>query len=156
MVFFKNPSNDLLDYALLTDLYPNGLSIAWQLIQIFVMSVAEILFSISGIAFAFSQAPASMKSACQALWFIAVAFGNLIVVIVAESRSIENQVYEYILFAAIMAVGTVVFFFITIFYKYRDDNVPAVEAAKQKGEETKHGHVNNASPNNDDDNILVL
>ncbi len=44
-----------IEYILLTDVYPNGLSLFWQLIQIFVMTVGEIMFSISGLSFAYSQ-----------------------------------------------------------------------------------------------------
>ena len=38
------------------------------------------------------QAPPSMKSCVQAAWLLTVAFGNLIVVIVAESHFIKSQV----------------------------------------------------------------
>lgn len=44
-----------IDFLLLTDIYPNNLSIFWQVIQIFVMTVGEIMFSISGLTFAYSQ-----------------------------------------------------------------------------------------------------
>lgn len=33
-----------------------------------------------------------MKSMCQAAWLLTVAFGNLVVVIVAESSAFESQV----------------------------------------------------------------
>ena len=38
------------------------------------------------------QAPVSMKAVCQAAWLWTVAFGNLIVIIIAEGRIFENQV----------------------------------------------------------------
>lgn len=40
----------------------------------------------------FSQAPASMKSVVQAAWLLTVAFGNLIVVIVADLEIFKYQV----------------------------------------------------------------
>lgn len=70
IILFGNSINNNLDYVLLTDIYPTQIHIAWQVIQILVISIGEVLFSISGIAFAYSQAPISMKSACQALWYI--------------------------------------------------------------------------------------
>lgn len=85
-ILFKNPTSNQLDYVLLTDIYPNGLSIVWQFIQIFVMSLAEILLAISSLSFAFSQAPKTMKPTCLTLRFIAVSLGDLIVLIAAEVR----------------------------------------------------------------------
>lgn len=86
VVLFTNPSTNQLDYVILTDLQPNGLSIVWQFIQIFVMSLAEILLAISSLAFAFSQAPKTMKPTCLTLRYIAVSLGDLIVLIAAEAR----------------------------------------------------------------------
>lgn len=88
LLFFQNPTNNQLDYAILTDYYPNGFSIVWQFIQIFVMSLAEILLAISSLAFAFSQAPKTMKPTCLTLRYIAVSLGDLIVLIAAEARYI--------------------------------------------------------------------
>lgn len=44
------------------------------------------MFSISGLSFAYAEAPQSMKSVISATWLLTVAFGNLIVVIIAELR----------------------------------------------------------------------
>ncbi len=44
------------------------------------------------IVIVYSQAPPSMKSLSQAAWLLTVAFGNLVVVIVAESSLFSNQV----------------------------------------------------------------
>ena len=59
-----------------------------------------------------------MKSVCLAAWYLTIAFGNLIVVIVAESKAIDDQVYEYVFFAGLLAVATLIFFFLSYFYKY--------------------------------------
>ena len=40
------------------------------------------------------QAPVSMKAVCQAAWLWTVAFGNLIVIIIAESSIFANQVSD--------------------------------------------------------------
>lgn len=121
--FYANPLNATkLEYLFLTDVHPNGLHIAWQLIQIFVMTVGEIMFSISGISFAYSQAPHSMKSVLQAMWCMTVAFGNLIVVIIAEAKIFENQVYEYLLYVGLLALATIVFAVLSFMYKYVDEH----------------------------------
>ena len=50
------------------------------------------MFSITGLEFAYSQAPVSMKAMCQAAWLLTVAFGNLVVIIVAESSIFADRV----------------------------------------------------------------
>jgi len=121
VILFENPINNQLDYVSLTDIYQNGVHLGWQLIQILVVSLGEIMFSISGISFAYSQAPASMKSVMQSLWYMTIAIGNLIVIIVAESRFIKSQVYEYIFFAGLLGLATIVFLALSYFYKYTDE-----------------------------------
>jgi hypothetical protein len=115
---FRNIESGSIELIFLEDVKPNGIHLVWQLIQIFVMTVGEIMFSISGLSFAYSQAPATMKSVLQSLWLLTVAFGNLIVVVVAESRITDNQVYEYLFFAAMLTVATIVFIILSYFYKY--------------------------------------
>ena len=119
VILFPSAKNSsTLDYVFLTDVYPNGIHIAWQIIQIFVMTMGELMFAISGLSFAYSQAPAQMKSVIQATWLLTVAFGNLIVVFVAETKFIKNQVYEYLLFSGLLAIATFIFMILSWFYKY--------------------------------------
>lgn len=54
--------------------------------------MGEVMFSITGLEFSFTQAPASMKSILAAIWLITVAIGNLIVVFFAKLRLFEEQV----------------------------------------------------------------
>ena len=44
---------------------PNTIHIFWLLPQYFVVTVGEILFSITSLEFAYTQAPKSMKSVLQ-------------------------------------------------------------------------------------------
>ncbi|VDK68669.1 unnamed protein product, partial [Anisakis simplex] len=55
----------------------NDVSILLQLPQYVVISAAEVLFSITGLEFAYNQAAVSMKSVVQALWLLTVAFGDI-------------------------------------------------------------------------------
>jgi len=94
--------------------------IAWQLPQIIIMTAAEIMFSITSLEFAFTQAPTSMKSLLAAVNLLTVAFGNLIVVVVSEVRFFENQAYEYLLFAGLMVIDMLIFILISFRYKYKN------------------------------------
>ena len=151
-LLFKNEVEDQarLDFIVLTDTYPNGISLLWQLIQIFVMTIGEILFSISGLAFAYSQAPVTMKSVLQSVWQMTVAFGNLIVVIIAEAKFVDNQVYEYIIFAGLLGVATIIFGILAFFYKYSDPKEHTKEKEEEKMQEALQAGVENPDYIGDD------
>ena len=60
--------------------------------QYAIITIGEVMLSITGLEFSYSQAPTSMKSVVQAAWLLTVAFGNVIVVIVAETRAFDSRV----------------------------------------------------------------
>ncbi|KAI1698890.1 POT family domain-containing protein [Ditylenchus destructor] len=55
---------------------PNSVSILWQLPQLATLTVAEILFCVTGFEFVYSQSPASLKSVARALWLVSNAIGD--------------------------------------------------------------------------------
>jgi solute carrier family 15 oligopeptide transporter 1 len=57
----------------------NSVSILWQIPQIAIITAAEILFSITGLEFAYSQAAPSMKSVVQAFWLLTTSTGNMLI-----------------------------------------------------------------------------
>ncbi|MFV1998635.1 MAG: POT family MFS transporter, partial [Acidiferrobacterales bacterium] len=52
-------------------------SIAWQLWAYLLLTSAEIMISITGIEFSYTQAPKSMKAVVMALWLFFISLGNL-------------------------------------------------------------------------------
>ena len=120
-IFYNTPNG--LKLIKLIDIYGNQINFLYQLIQYFILTSAEIMFSVSGLSFAYSQAPESMKSVLQAAWLLTVAFGNLIVVIIAEANFLPNQVYEYILFAALIFIFAIVFALMSFFYVYKESSI---------------------------------
>ena len=99
----------LLKHTLTT---PNIVHMLWLLPQIIIITVGEIMFSITGIEFAYSQAPESMKSVVQALWLWTTAFGNVIVIFVAEAKAFDNRASEFFMFACLMLVDMALFIFL--------------------------------------------
>eukprot|EP00092_Neocalanus_flemingeri_P007656 GFUD01008266.1.p1 GENE.GFUD01008266.1~~GFUD01008266.1.p1 ORF type:complete len:713 (-),score=214.65 GFUD01008266.1:317-2455(-) len=88
---------------------PNSIHILWLFPQYFVITVGEIMFSVTGLEFSYSQAPESMKSVLQAAWLLTVAFGNIIVIIVAEAKAFNDQASEFFMFACLMLVDMGIF-----------------------------------------------
>ncbi|XP_055915649.1 peptide transporter family 1 isoform X1 [Eupeodes corollae] len=101
---------------------PNSVNILLLIPQYVVMTLGEVMFSVTGIEFSYSQAPVSMKSVLQACWLLTVAFGNVIVVIIAELKLFESQAFEFFLFAGLMFIDMIAFMFLAYAYKPNDPN----------------------------------
>eukprot|EP00300_Choanocystis_sp_HF-7_P025389 c27208_g1_i1.p3 GENE.c27208_g1_i1~~c27208_g1_i1.p3 ORF type:complete len:218 (+),score=52.28 c27208_g1_i1:1-654(+) len=86
-------------------------SMWWQLPQYIVITAAEVLFSVSGLEFAYSQAPQSLKGVVSASWLLTIAVANLFVAAVAEVR-LGTQTVEYLLYAALVAANTCFFVYL--------------------------------------------
>ncbi len=51
-------------------------SVGWQLLAYAILTAAEVMVSITGLEFAYTQAPNKMKSFIMAFWLLAVSLGN--------------------------------------------------------------------------------
>ncbi|KAF7669989.1 hypothetical protein LDENG_00090340 [Lucifuga dentata] len=101
------------------DINPNTIHMAWQIPQYFLITSGEVVFSVTGLEFAYSQAPSNMKSVLQAGWLLTVAVGNIIVLIVAGEAKLPAQ-WEYLLFAFLLVLVCIVFSIMAYFYTYID------------------------------------
>jgi POT family proton-dependent oligopeptide transporter len=70
------------------------LSIWWQLIPYGVMTAAEVLISTTGLEFAFTVAPARLKSTIMSFWLLTVAFGNMLAAQVTALNKVKNAAGE--------------------------------------------------------------
>jgi len=61
------------------------LSIVWQILPYLLLTAGEVLVSATGLEFAYSQAPKSMKGVIMSFWSLAVTVGNLWVLLVDET-----------------------------------------------------------------------
>ena len=93
------------------------MSMLWLFPQYIVMTLGEVMYSVTGLHFSFSQAPESMKSVLMGCWHLTIAFGNLIVIIIAEADFFDRQQFEFFLFAGLMFVDMFLFSILAYFYK---------------------------------------
>jgi POT family proton-dependent oligopeptide transporter len=105
------------------------LFVAWQLPQYFLLSCGEVLVSITGLEFAYSQAPESMKSVVMAGWLLTTAIGNIIVAVIAEGEIFGDQAIEFFFFAGLMMVFLVIFMLFVRTYQYVEDSKKEEEGA---------------------------
>ncbi|XP_028177240.1 peptide transporter family 1-like isoform X1 [Ostrinia furnacalis] len=113
----------------------NSVHILWLVPQYVVMTMGEVMFSVTGLEFSFTQAPASMKSVLQSVWLLTVAFGNLIVVLIVEGNFLDAQWKEFFLFAGLMLIDMFIFTAMAFRYKYvklqsSTEALPQVEEIK--------------------------
>ncbi|KAI6226264.1 Peptide transporter family 1 [Aphelenchoides fujianensis] len=87
----------------------NGVSVLWQVPQIVVITAAEILFSITGFVFAYTQAPPSMKSVVGALWLLSIGIGDTCIVVFTLLFQDVNPAIVFFVYAALMLVVIVLF-----------------------------------------------
>jgi proton-dependent oligopeptide transporter, POT family len=83
-----------------------------------VLTLAEVMVSVTGLEFAYSQAPKRMKSLLMGLWLLTVSFGNLLVAAFARLEHMP-RVQFFWTFAGLMAVAACVFALRAALYEYR-------------------------------------
>ncbi|XP_074995719.1 solute carrier family 15 member 1 [Calonectris borealis] len=115
-------SANTLNVTYSEDIPPNTVHMAWQIPQYFILTLAEVVFSVTGLEFSYSQAPSNMKAVLQAGWLLTVAVGNIIVLIVAGASKLSEQWAEYVLFAALLLAVCIIFAVMAYFYTYIDPN----------------------------------
>ena len=86
------------------------LNVAWQLIAFTILTAAEVLVSITGLEFAYTQAPRSMKSTLMSLWLLTIAAGNFLTATLSMVNPFQGRgAMEFFFYAGLMFVVAVMF-----------------------------------------------
>ncbi|XP_056636577.1 peptide transporter family 1-like isoform X3 [Diorhabda sublineata] len=125
-----------MSYLIVTE--PNSIHMAWLLPQYFIITAAEIMFSITGLEFSYTQAPVTMKSLLQACFLLTTAFGNLIIVIVESAKIFEKQSNDFFLYTGLMVADMLLFTYMATKYRYinneqSETTTEISELSSQKG-----------------------
>ncbi len=96
------------------------LSIGWQLIPYGLMTLSEVLVSVTGLEFAYTQAPKRMKSIVMSFWLLCVSFGNWGVSLLAHSFEGWPLSKAFWVFAFLMFGAGVLFTIRARFYTYKE------------------------------------
>jgi len=119
-----------------------------QVPQYVVLTASEVMLSVTGLEFAYSQSPQSMKSVLQAIWTMTMGFGDLIVMIISLAGELDTTMAMF-LYAGMMIIVSIIFSIQGWFYTYLDfsgkddtkpptplDAVPEGEGAMSKCDST--------------------
>jgi proton-dependent oligopeptide transporter, POT family len=97
---------------------PGSVWFGWQLVSYVIVTLGEVLVSITGLEFAYSQAPRRMKSTIMGFWLLTISLGNVLVSIISLIKL--PLATSFWLFAALMAGAGVLFGVRASFYKTRE------------------------------------
>ncbi|KAM4683487.1 solute carrier family 15 member 1 [Amazona ochrocephala] len=136
-IIINECTDDNLGIIYSEDIAPNTVHMAWQIPQYFLLTCAEVVFSVTGLEFSYSQAPSNMKAVLQAGWLLTVAVGNIIVLIVAGASKLSEQWAEYVLFAALLLAVCIIFAVMAYFYTYTDPSEVEAQLDEEEKEQVK-------------------
>eukprot|EP00993_Chasmostoma_nieuportense_P007145 NODE_786_length_1869_cov_67.121699_g733_i0.p1 GENE.NODE_786_length_1869_cov_67.121699_g733_i0~~NODE_786_length_1869_cov_67.121699_g733_i0.p1 ORF type:complete len:562 (+),score=152.67 NODE_786_length_1869_cov_67.121699_g733_i0:98-1783(+) len=110
----------------------HSVSILWQAPQWALLSCAEILVSVTGLEFAYSGAPACMKSAVAALWLLTVwvgdtFFGTFYPVLSSYLPTATKMAQQYFVLGGLSLVPFLIFVYLMLTYKDDDKEDPYEE-----------------------------
>ena len=94
-------------------------SVLWQFFPYLIMTQSEIMISITGLEFAYTQAPPRMKSTIMGFWLLTVALGNKLVAVITRVSDMELN-HLFWLFAGLMALAAILFGIRASLYTYQD------------------------------------
>jgi POT family proton-dependent oligopeptide transporter len=109
-------------------------SIVWQLAAYVVITSAEVMVSVTGLEFSYTQAPPEMKSFVMSMWLLAVSVGNFFTMLVNKviqnpDGSVKLKGADYYWFFTYLMLGAaVLFIFVAWFYRektYIQEEQPA-------------------------------
>lgn len=109
--------------------------IGWQVIPYLVITLAEVMVSITGLEFAYSQAPKRMKSVIMGFWLFNVSLGNVLVAVIAKLPDMEAELFFWV-FAGLMFVAGTLFGLRAKFYTYKDYTQDGEEPGDKETAET--------------------
>jgi POT family proton-dependent oligopeptide transporter len=99
----------------------SNVNVMWQFFPYLVITMAEVMISITGLEFAYTQAPRAMKSSVMSIWLLTVFFGNLITAYVAKINFFPIASTGYFLFfATLMGIFALIFWYMGSKYKVKN------------------------------------
>ncbi|CAB3407107.1 unnamed protein product [Caenorhabditis bovis] len=110
---------------------PNSVSILWSLPQYVIITLGEVLLSVTGLEFAYSQAAPNMKSVLTAMWLLTVFAGNLIDMMISGTRLIPHPALEFFFYSILMVIVMGVFILLAMQYTYIEDREENQEDEKE-------------------------
>jgi proton-dependent oligopeptide transporter, POT family len=98
---------------------PGQVWFVWQIVPYVLLTIGEVMVSITALEFAYTQAPKRMKSTIMSFLNLTVTLGNVLVALLAYFSGLK-LVNFFWLFAGLMAAAALLFGIRSLFYVQRD------------------------------------
>ncbi|MCB0272120.1 MAG: POT family MFS transporter [Bdellovibrionales bacterium] len=95
------------------------LNVGWHFIPYLIITASEILVSITGLEFAYTQAPRSMRSTIMSIFFLTIFLGNVLTASIAKFNVFEGGNF-FMFFAILTLLVSGIFIWMANRYEYRD------------------------------------
>lgn len=95
------------------------ISAMWQFFPYLILTLSEVFVSITGLEFAYTQAPRSMKSIIASFWLLTTFFGNLLTAFVSYINIFDGSWFFYF-FGLLSILICVPYVWLTKNYKIRN------------------------------------
>lgn len=98
-------------------------TIGWQLLAYLLLTASEVMVSVTGLEFAYTQAPRALKSLVMSLFMVSVAIGNLLTAAVnwsiqgANGQSLLRGADYFWFFSGLMLVTALLFIGVSRYYQ---------------------------------------
>jgi POT family proton-dependent oligopeptide transporter len=100
--------------------------VGWQFLAYIILSAGEVMVSITGLEFAYTQAPNRMKSLLMAMWLLSISLGNQIPSIISfliprlKAAGMNLEGANYFRFFTYLMLGTsIIYVYVSRHYKER-------------------------------------
>ncbi|XP_047504323.1 peptide transporter family 1-like [Pieris napi] len=100
---------------------PNSITMALLLPQFLIMSIAEVLFAVTGNEFSFKESPDSMKAVMTAVFLLTEAFGNIIIIVITRLFTNYQQETQSFFYSGLMFASIIVFHYLSRGYEFGHD-----------------------------------
>ena len=128
---------------------PSNIHVLWSIPQYLVMTIGEVLFSVSGMDFAYTEAPNAMKSVMAAANLFTITVGLWVFAILTSISSstgiFDNRPSrEAFTYSALMLIDTMIFFVLVRKYYISIKEQTAQETRRNSTDKTMQGSINPA------------
>ncbi|CAK1550637.1 unnamed protein product [Leptosia nina] len=120
---------------------PNSITMALLLPQFLIMSIAEVLFAVTGNEFSFKESPESMKAVMTAVFLLTEAIGNVIIIVITRLFTNYKQETQSFFYSGLMFASILVFHFLSRRYEFTETEEDHVEKKCRSNSEVLYQQV---------------
>ncbi len=89
------------------------LSLLWQILPYFILTVSEILVSTTGLEYAYTAAGKNLKSTVTSFWYLSITTANLFVVLLTSLMSDPASTFTFTFYSILALVIGCLFIYVT-------------------------------------------